>query len=152
MIWRKAKRRHYPPWCGGDNLALTWGLIGPQAMVWAEAAGRHGQRNMWCEWWNRGRNKGGKSIVAYGTFSTLVDIESTSVSGPTLNSYLGFGNTQLFVGDVLLILLLLNIILNRNLKLWFFWRFSIIFTKFCFCVTLFCYVKNNKKKETGFCT
>ena len=28
----------------GDDYALTWGVIGPQAMVWAETAGRHDQR------------------------------------------------------------------------------------------------------------
>ena len=87
MIWHKAERRHHPPRCGSDDLALTWGVIGPQAMVWVEAAGRHGQRKTWCEWWNRGRNKGGKSIVAYGTFSALVAIESTSVSRLALILY-----------------------------------------------------------------
>ena len=28
----------------GDNYALTWGVFGPQVMVWTKAAGRHG-------WW-----------------------------------------------------------------------------------------------------
>ena len=32
----------------------------------------------------------------------------------------------------LIVVFLLNIILNCNLKLWMFWRFSIFFTKFCF--------------------
>jgi hypothetical protein len=63
-------RRHHRPWCGGADYALTWGVLGPQAMVWAEAAGRHDQRKTWCEWWNRGQKQGGKSIIAYGTFST----------------------------------------------------------------------------------
>ncbi len=66
----QTEHRHHHPWCGGDNYGLTWGVIGPQAMVWAEAAGRHDQRKTWCVWWNRGRKQGGKSIVAYGTFST----------------------------------------------------------------------------------
>jgi hypothetical protein len=28
--------------CGGYNDALTWGIIAPQAMIWAKAAQRHG--------------------------------------------------------------------------------------------------------------
>jgi hypothetical protein len=35
-----------PPQCGGGGVALTWGVIGPQAMVWAEAAGHHDQPKM----------------------------------------------------------------------------------------------------------
>jgi len=40
MVWHKTERRHHHPWCGGDDNALTWGVIGPQTMVGAEAAGR----------------------------------------------------------------------------------------------------------------
>jgi hypothetical protein len=32
------KKTNHRPWCGGDTCALSWGVIGPQAMVWAEAA------------------------------------------------------------------------------------------------------------------
>ena len=43
-VTTKTERRHHCPWCGGDDYARTWGVIGPQAMVWAETAGRHDQR------------------------------------------------------------------------------------------------------------
>ena len=43
-VTTKTERRHHRPWCGGDDYGLTWGVIGPQAMVWAQAAGRHGQQ------------------------------------------------------------------------------------------------------------
>jgi hypothetical protein len=32
-----------PYQCGGANNALTWGVIGPQVMVWADSAGHHDQ-------------------------------------------------------------------------------------------------------------
>ena len=32
-----------PPRCGGADNALTWVVIGPQVMVWADAAGHHDQ-------------------------------------------------------------------------------------------------------------
>jgi len=32
-----------------DAYGLTWGVISPQAMVWAEAAGRHDHRKTLCE-------------------------------------------------------------------------------------------------------
>ncbi len=93
MVWHKTKRRHHRPWCGGDAYALTWGVVCPQVMVWAKAAGRHGWRKTWCEWWNRGCDERVKSIVAYGTFSTSPSQRATSVSGLTLNSYTPFMST-----------------------------------------------------------
>ena len=42
-VTTKTERRHHCPWCGGDDNALTWGVPGPQAMVWAETANRHDQ-------------------------------------------------------------------------------------------------------------
>ncbi len=40
----KTERRNHRSGCGGDACVLGWGVVGPQAMVWAEAADRHGQR------------------------------------------------------------------------------------------------------------
>jgi len=33
-----------PPRCGGDDLALTWGVIGPHAMVWGMVQANVGQK------------------------------------------------------------------------------------------------------------
>jgi hypothetical protein len=42
MVWRETERINVDPRCGGHDDALTWGVIGTQAMIWAKAAGRHG--------------------------------------------------------------------------------------------------------------
>jgi hypothetical protein len=83
----QTEHRHHRPWCGGDAYGITWGAIGPHAMVWAAFAGRHDQRKTWCEWWNRGEKQGVNSIVAYGTFSTWPSEKATNVSGLALYSY-----------------------------------------------------------------
>jgi hypothetical protein len=44
-LWREdtqTKCTHHPPRCGGDNDALTWGILMPQVMVGAKAAPCHG--------------------------------------------------------------------------------------------------------------
>jgi hypothetical protein len=33
---------HHCPWCGDDAYVLGWGVIKPQAMVWAKTAPHHG--------------------------------------------------------------------------------------------------------------
>ena len=61
----------HPPWCGGDDNALTWGIIGLQAMVWAKTAGHHDQRKTSCEWWNKGQNWPHQSIVEVWYIPTI---------------------------------------------------------------------------------
>ncbi len=63
-----------------DDLSKKWTIPGDHQSIGRE-------RKTWCEWWNRGRNKGGKSIVAYSTFSAFVAIKSTSVSRLALILY-----------------------------------------------------------------
>jgi len=60
-VTTKTERRHHCPWCGGDDYdALTWGVIGPQAMVWAKTAGRHDQRKKTVSGETEVENRGAK--------------------------------------------------------------------------------------------
>jgi hypothetical protein len=42
MDLNQTKCIRHRPWCGHDAYALGWDVLMSQAMVWANAAGRHG--------------------------------------------------------------------------------------------------------------